>query len=218
MKRQLQVFLFQTKKTYSCYNHITMIHFNLVSVLQAVGYLGLFAIVFAESGFLLGIILPGDSLLFTAGILASTGYFSMWLIIPIALVAAVFGDSFGYYFGNKTRKYLFVREESFLFSTKNLDKSKQFYLHHGHKALILARFIPIVRTFVPILAGASDMDYNKFLIYNVIGAFLWVLSITLLGFFLGNLIPNIDHYLLPIILGIIVISFIPVIIKMIRKK
>jgi membrane-associated protein len=189
-----------------------------VSVLQTVGYLGLFIMVFAESGFLLGVILPGDSLLFTAGILASSSYFSMWLILPIALVAAILGDSFGYYFGHKTRKYLFIREDSWIFSTKNLEKSKLFYLHHGHKALILARFIPIVRTFVPILAGASDMDYSKFLIYNVTGAFLWVLSIALLGFFLGNTIPNIDHYLLPIILGIIVISFIPIAIKLVKER
>jgi membrane-associated protein len=195
-----------------------MIHFNLVSVLQTAGYLGLFAMVFAESGFFLGVFLPGDSLLFTAGILASSSYFSMWLIIPIALVAAILGDSFGYYFGSKTKKYLFVREDSLIFSTKNLDKSKQFYLHHGHKALILARFIPIIRTFVPVLAGASDMDYRKFLIYNITGGVLWVFSITLLGFFLGNVIPNIDHYLLPIILGIIVISFIPIVIKFIKEK
>jgi len=194
-----------------------MIHFDLVSVLQTVGYLGLFAMVFAESGFFLGVFLPGDSLLFTAGILASSSYFSIWLIIPIALVAAILGDSFGYYFGNKTRKYLFIREDSWVFSTKNLDKAKQFYLHHGHKALILARFLPIVRTFVPVLAGASDMDYNKFLIYNVAGGILWVFSITLLGFFLGNVIPNIDHYLLPIIIGIIVVSFIPVLFKLIKE-
>ncbi len=195
-----------------------MIHFDLVSVLQTVGYLGLFAMVFAESGFFLGVFLPGDSLLFTAGILASSSYFSMWLIIPIALVAAILGDSFGYYFGNKTRKYLFVREDSLVFSTKNLDKAKSFYLHHGHKALILARFLPIVRTFVPVLAGASGMDYNKFLIYNVVGGILWVFSITFLGFFLGNVIPNIDHYLLPIIIGIIVVSFIPVLFKLIKEK
>ncbi len=195
-----------------------MIHFNLVSVLQTAGYLGLFAMVFAESGFFLGVFLPGDSLLFTAGILASSSYFSIWLIIPIALVAAILGDSFGYYFGNKTRKYLFVREDSWVFSTKNLDKAKVFYLHHGHKALILARFLPIIRTFVPALAGASDMDYNKFLIYNVAGGILWVFSITLLGFFLGNTIPNIDHYLLPIIIGIIVVSFIPVLFKLIKER
>ena len=195
-----------------------MIDFNIVSVLQTVGYLGLFAMVFAESGFFLGVFLPGDSLLFTAGILASSSYFSIWLIIPIALVAAILGDSFGYYFGNKTRKHLFTREDSLVFSIKNLDKAKVFYLHHGHKALILARFLPIVRTFVPVLAGASDMDYNKFLIYNVTGGFLWVFSITLLGFFLGNVIPNIDHYLLPIIIGIIVVSFIPVLFKLIKER
>lgn len=195
-----------------------MIHLNLVTTLQTVGYLGLFAMIFAESGFFLGVFLPGDSLLFTAGILAASSYFSMWLVIPIAIVAAILGDSFGYYFGHKTKKYLFIREDSPIFSTKNLDKSKQFYLHHGHKALILARFIPIVRTFVPVLAGASDMDYSKFLIYNIAGGLIWVISLTMLGFLLGNTIPNIDHYLLPIVFGIIILSFIPIIIKFIKGK
>ncbi|MDB4984441.1 MAG: hypothetical protein JWM20_620 [Patescibacteria group bacterium] len=197
---------------------MTLPHFDLKILLETVGYLGLFAIVFAESGLFIGFFLPGDTLLFTAGLLASQGYFSIPLVIVFAVVAAILGDSFGYWFGRRAGKRLFKKEDSFLFSKKNLAKSQEFYKKYGSKTIILARFIPIVRTFAPILAGTSDMDYKKFLAYNAIGGVVWVAVMSLLGYLLGNSIPNIDHYVLPIILGIFVISFIPIVWNVIKEK
>lgn len=192
-------------------------HLDLKVLLETVGYIGLFAIVFAESGLFFGFFLPGDSLLFTAGLLAAAGHFKLSIIIILCLIAAILGDSFGYYFGAKTGKRLFKKEDSLVFNKKNLEKSQAFYASHGAKTIILARFIPVVRTFAPILAGTSHMPYPKFLAYNVIGGFIWVLSLTLLGALLGNTIPNIDKYILPIALGIIILSLLPIGWKIIKE-
>ena len=154
--------------------------------------------------------MPGDSLLFTAGLLASEGYFSLSLLIVLSFVAAVIGDSVGYYTGKKMGKYIFIKEESFFFSKKNLQKSTEFYAKHGPKTIILARFIPVVRTFAPILAGTSGMPYKKFFSFNIIGGILWTVTMPTLGYFLGNSVEDIDKYLLPIVFGIIIVSFIPV--------
>lgn len=192
-------------------------HLDLKVLLETVGYIGLFAIVFAESGLFFGFFLPGDSLLFTAGLLAAAGHFKLSIVIILSLIAAILGDSFGYYFGLKTGKRLFKKEDSLVFNKKNLEKSQAFYASHGAKTIILARFIPVVRTFAPILAGTSHMPYPKFLAYNVIGGFIWVLSMTLLGALLGNTIPNIDAYILPIAFGIIAVSLLPIGWKIIKE-
>jgi membrane-associated protein len=192
-------------------------HPDLKVLLETVGYIGLFAIVFAESGLFFGFFLPGDSLLFTAGLLAAAGHFKLSIVIILSLIAAILGDSFGYYFGSKTGKLLFKKEDSLIFNKNNLEKSQAFYAAHGAKTIILARFIPVVRTFAPILAGTSHMPYPKFLAYNVMGGFIWVLSLTLLGALLGNTIPNIDHYILPIAFSIIVISLLPIGWKIIKE-
>ena len=195
-----------------------LLHLSLTSLLQTIGYLGLFLFVFAESGLFFGFFLPGDSLIFTAGLLAASGYFSIVPVIIIVLLAAVLGDSFGYYFGKKTGKYLFTKEDSLVFSKKNLVRSQTFYENHGSKTIILARFIPIVRTFAPILAGTSHMRYKTFLTFNIIGGILWTLVLTILGYVLGNSIPNIDHYLLFIVFIIILVSFLPIFWKVFQEK
>lgn len=185
--------------------------FNLPDLIQAVGYFGVTAIVYAESGLFFGFFLPGDSLLFTAGFLASQGYLNIGLLMALTFVAAVLGDSTGYWFGKKVGPKIFTREDSFFFRKSHIEKSKAYFEKHGKKTLILARFIPIVRTFAPILAGVGEMDYKTFISYNVIGGALWTIGITAAGYFLGRLIPDVDKYLLPIILVIIVVSLLPAI-------
>lgn len=184
-------------------------HFDLQSILPTIGYLGIFIVVFAESGLFIGFFLPGDSLLFTAGFLASTNIFNIWILVPLCFIAAVLGDSVGYAFGHKVGRRLFHKKESLLFHKDNLEKAERFYEKHGKKTIILARFMPIVRTFAPIVAGIGRMQYRTFLLYNVIGGVLWGVGLCLAGYFLGKTIPNVDRYLLPIIGLIIVLSVAP---------
>ncbi len=185
--------------------------FDILTLVKASGYLGIFAMVFAESGLLVGFFFPGDSLLFTAGILSSAGLFNIWLLAPLVFLAAVLGDNAGYYIGRKAGEKLFQKEDSFFFRRSHVDKTKKFFEDYGTKAIILARFVPIARTFAPTFAGVGQMRYKTFFLYNLIGGALWGLGLPFAGFFLGNKIPNIDHYLLPIIGAIIAISLLPVI-------
>jgi membrane-associated protein len=182
-------------------------HFDLPQLIEQVGYIGIFAIVFAESGLLFGFFLPGDSLLFTAGFLASQDFFNIYILIALCWVAAVTGDTVGYYIGKKAGKKLFNKENSWLFNKDHLLKAEKFYEEHGGKTIILARFTPVIRTFAPIVAGAGNMHYGKFITYNLVGGTIWVFSMCLGGYFLGQLIPrdDIDKYLLPII-GLIVLA------------
>lgn len=184
-------------------------HLDLIQIIKAVGYIGIFAMIFAESGLLFGIFLPGDSLLFTAGFLASIGVLNLPVLVVGVFLAAILGDNVGYAFGRKVGPMIFKREDSFWFHKKHLDKTQKFYEKHGGKTIILARFLPVVRTLAPILAGAGTMKYRTFFIYNVIGAVLWGVGITSAGFLLGRIIPNVDRYLLPIILIIIFLSLLP---------
>lgn len=174
--------------------------------------------VFAESGLFFGFFLPGDSLLFMAGFLASQGFFNIWVLAPLLVVAAVGGDNAGYWTGEKLGNWLMKQKESFFFRKKNLIKAQRFYEKHGGKALVIARFIPAVRTFVPITAGIAKMRYKTFFFFNVIGGILWALGMTSAGFFLGNLIPNVDRYLLPIVGLIILISVIPGVIHFLKER
>lgn len=187
----------------------TFFGIDLVELLKTVGYLGIFAIIFAESGLFFGVFLPGDSLLFTAGFLASTGIFNLPLLIVICFAGAVLGDNFGYTFGRRVGPLLFRREDSFWFKKDHLRKAGEFYEKHGGKTIILARFIPIIRTFAPIIAGAGNMDYRSFFFYNLLGGFLWTVGLLCAGYFLGELIPDVDKYLLPIVLLIIIVSLLP---------
>lgn len=192
--------------------------FDLNSLLKTVGYVGIFAIVFAESGLLIGFLLPGDSLLFAAGFLASQGFFNIAVLCLVCFVAAVTGDSVGYHFGKKAGPRVFKKEDSLVFNKKHIQRSEAFYQKHGGKALILARFVPVVRTFAPILAGVGGMKYTKFLVYNVVGALFWAVGVTLLGYYLGKSIPHVDQYLLPIALLIIIISVIPTLIHLVKDQ
>lgn len=190
----------------------------LLSVGYAVGYLLIFLIVFAESGLFFGFFLPGDTLLFTLGLLTAQGHFSLPLLLIITAVAAITGDSVGYAFGKKIGPTLFNREDSRFFKKATLKKAHVFYEKHGVKTIILARFIPFARTFAPILAGISNMDYPVFLPYNIIGGIGWVALLLVGGAFLGKQVTNIDHYILPIILGIIVLSLIPALIQLLVSR
>jgi len=184
-------------------------HFDLIELIKTFGYLGMFFIVFAESGLFFGFFLPGDSLLFTAGLLASQGFLNVWVLAPLLVIAAILGDSVGFWTGRRLGGWLMKQKDSFFFKKHHLLKAQRFYEKHGGKTLILARFIPAVRTFAPIVAGMANMHYQSFLSFNVIGGFFWAMGMTLLGYFLGTLIPDVEKYLLPIIGAIIVISVIP---------
>ncbi|MBI4129802.1 VTT domain-containing protein [Candidatus Roizmanbacteria bacterium] len=189
-------------------------HLDLPELIQTIGYFGIFFVVFAESGLFFGFFLPGDSLLFTAGFLASQGIFNITLLVPLVVIAAIGGDSAGFWMGGRFGKWLMNRKETFLFSKHNMKKAQEFYEKHGGKALILARFVPAVRTFVPIVAGMADMPYQKFISYNVVGGLIWGVGMTLAGYYLGKLIPDVDKYLLPIVGAIIILSVLPGVIHM----
>ncbi len=186
-------------------------HFDLVSLIQTAGYLGVFAIVFLESGMLIGFFFPGDSLLFTAGFIASQKpeLFDIKILIAGCFVAAIAGDSIGYLIGAKLGPKIFTKEDSIFFHKKHLERAQSFYDKHGGKTIILARFIPVIRAFAPVVAGAGKMDYKKFLIFNLVGAVLWAIGVTLAGYYLGSLIPDVDKYLLPIVGLIVIASVLP---------
>ncbi len=186
-----------------------MFHFDLVALIKLAGYLGLFGIIFAESGLFFGFFLPGDSLLFTAGFLASQGYLKIYILIPLLFLAAVLGDNVGYLFGKKIGPKIFRKEESLFFHKDYLEKARTYFEKYGAKTIILVRFVPAVRTFTPIFAGVGRMNYRQFFLYNIVGAVLWAIGLPLLGYFLGNSIPNIDHYIAPIVVVIIIVSLLP---------
>lgn len=190
---------------------------DLEHLIRTVGYFGVAAIVFAESGLLVGFFLPGDSLLFTAGFLASQGVFNIWLLAAIAFVAAATGDAVGYIFGRRVGRSLFQREESRLFRPQHMVKAEAFFARHGGKAIVLARFLPVVRTFVPIVAGVGAMPYLRFTAFNIVGGFLWAVGMSVAGYVLGSTVPGVDRYLLPIILLIIVVSIAPTAVHLWRE-
>lgn len=187
-------------------------------IIQTLGLMGVWGIIFAESGLFFGFFLPGDSLLFTAGFLASQHLLNIWFLALGCVVAAIAGDSVGYWFGRKVGPKIFSREDSFWFNKKHLDRTKSFYDRYGKKTIILARFVPIVRTFAPILAGVGEMGYGTFLAYNVIGGTAWTLGFTFGGFWLGRLIPNAEKYLSLIVGTIIIVSLIPAVIEVLRRR
>ena len=187
-------------------------------IIKTLGLLGVVVITLVESGLFFGFFLPGDSLLFTAGFLASQDLISIWWLLILCFIAAVVGDNVGYYFGRKTGPMIFKREDSLFFHKKHIEKAKIFYDKHGKKTIFFARFIPIIRTFVPIVAGIANMDYKTFIRYNLIGGFVWTWGMLGAGYILGNLIPNAEKYLTPIILTIIAVSFLPAIIEFFRQR
>lgn len=186
-----------------------MPHFDLVEIIKAWGYIGLFFIVFAESGLFFGFFFPGDSLLFTAGFLASQNFLNIWVLAPLMVTAAILGDSTGYLMGNKFGDWLMKKKDSLFFKRRYLLEAQAFYEKHGGKTIVLARFVPAVRTFAPIAAGMAKMDYGRFISFNVWGGILWGAGMTGLGYFLGSVIPDVDKYLLPIVAAIIILSVLP---------
>jgi len=182
---------------------------DLTTLVQAVGYPGIFAIIFAESGTIVGFFLPGASLLFTAGLLASIGVLDPWVLIPLVTLAAILGDNVGYWFGNKIGIKLFTRPDSRLFHQEHLRRTQHFYERHGPKAIFLARWIPIIRTFAPIVAGIASMHYKKFIVFNILGALAWATGVTTAAYLLGSRFPHLGEYIELIILCIIVITTIP---------
>lgn len=191
---------------------------DLVTLVKTAGYAGMFFIIFAESGLFIGFFLPGDSLLFTAGFLTSQGYLH---IVPLAILTfagAILGDNFGYAFGRRVGPAIFTKEDSLLFHKDHLAKAQNYYNKYGGKTIVLARFMPIIRTFAPILAGVGKMEYREFLFYNFIGGLIWGLGMPLLGYFLGSTIPNIDRYLIPIVIFIIFASMIPPVWHFMKEK
>lgn len=191
---------------------------GITDFLIATGYVAIFFAIFAESGLFFGFFFPGDSLLFTAGLLASQGHFNIWILAIGCFLAAILGDSFGYLFGLKIGEKIFTKEDSFLFHKKHLDRTARFYERYGKKTVLLARVIPIVRTFAPIFAGVGKMPYRIFFFYNIIGGLVWSWGFLFLAYFLGISIPTISQYLQWIIIGIILTSFFPVIVEYLRER
>jgi membrane-associated protein len=185
-------------------------------LIETLGTIGVIAIVFAESGLFFGFFLPGDSLLFTAGLFASQGHLPIVPLVIGCVVAAIAGDSVGYAFGRRVGPAIFSREDSFFFHKKHVARAEAFYMKYGTKTILLARFVPIVRTFAPIVAGVGSMPYRTFLAWNIIGGVLWGGAVTLLGYFLGNAFPQISEYLHWIIALIIFVSILPIAIEIYR--
>lgn len=191
---------------------------DLTEFIRAIGYVGVFVIVFLESGIPLGFFLPGDSLLFSAGLLSALGAFNLFALVALVVVAAILGDSAGYWLGARYGRCLFKEKGGFFLNQKNLARTEAFYAKYGSRAIILARFVPVVRTFTPILAGVGSMKYATFIRYNIVGALLWGAGVTTLGFFLGSVIPDVDQYLLPIVIAIILVSFLPIAFEVIKAR
>ena len=189
-----------------------------ILIIKTVGLIGIIFIIFAETGLFFGFFFPGDSLLFTAGILASQNIFNIYLLLIFCVLAAILGDSVGYWSGKKYGRKLFDRDAGFFFRKSRLRQAEEFYQRHGKQTIIIARFVPIIRTFAPIVAGIGQMKYRTFLTYNILGGLFWVGLMLGSGYFLGGLIPNPDLYILPIALLVVVVSILPIIFKMIRTR
>ena len=191
---------------------------NPETLIASAGLLGLTFIIFAETGLLIGFFLPGDSLLFSAGLFAAGGHLDIWSMAWILTAAALLGDATGYWVGRKLGGKLFERPDSMLFKRRHLDQTKEFYEKHGGKTIILARFIPIVRTFAPTVAGVAQMSYRTFSIYNVVGGVLWIWSLLFAGFLLGQTFPVVKEYIHVVVVAIVVLSVLPLVFKWIRSR
>jgi membrane-associated protein len=182
------------------------------------GYAVLVVIVFTETGLLIGFFLPGDSLLITAGLVAATGAMDIWWLNVLLVVAAVVGDSVGYAIGARIGPRLFTREKSWLFNPRHVVRTREFYARHGAKTIVIARFVPIIRTFAPVVAGVGQMAYRRFLVYNVAGGIGWVAGMTWAGYLLGNVVPNIDRHIHIVVVVVIVLSVIPIAVEILRER
>jgi membrane-associated protein len=182
------------------------------------GYAVLVAIVFTETGLLIGFFLPGDSLLITAGLVAATGHLNIWWLNLLLIAAAVVGDNVGYAIGWRAGPRLFTRPKSLLFNPRHIERTRAFYARHGSKTIVIARFVPIVRTFAPVVAGVGQMEYRRFVFYNVAGGAGWVTSMTWAGYLLGQAVPNIGDHLHVVVAIVILLSLIPIIVELVRER
>jgi membrane-associated protein len=192
--------------------------YSLDDLVRWGGYVILVAIVFTETGLLVGFFLPGDSLLITAGLVAATGVLDIWWLNALLSVAAIAGDSVGYAIGYRAGPRLFTREQSLLFRPSHVERTRQFYARHGAKTIVIARFVPIVRTFAPVVAGVGQMEYRRFLLYNVAGGVGWVTSMTWAGYLLGQTIPNIGDHIHVVVVIVIVLSLIPIAVELYKER
>ncbi len=192
---------------------------NPQSIIHYGGLALLLFIVFAETGLFFGFFLPGDSLLFVAGLMCGTPIFdvNIYLLVSTVIIAGILGNFVGYYFGKKTGPVLFRKDDSFFFKKKHVKAAEEFYNRYGGTAIVLGRFIPIIRTFVPIMAGVVNLDFKKFVLYNILGCIAWVVSMVLSGYFLGRLFPSLQNNLEYIVITIILISMIPVVLTYIKE-
>lgn len=190
---------------------------KLIELIRSGGYVVLAGIVFAETGLFVGFFLPGDSLLFTAGLVASQGFFEVGYLMALLSIMAVLGDAVGFSIGYRTGVTLYKKQDSFFFKRKHLLYAKEFYDRHGGKAIFLARFVPFARTFAPVVAGIAQMSYPRFAAYNVFGGIFWVCTMISAGFFLGN-IPLVRHHLEKVVLLIVLMSVLPIILEYWRNQ
>ena len=199
---------------------VNLLHqiYDVEGIIRWGGLLMLVAIVFAETGLMFGFFLPGDSLLVTAGIFAATGHLDIISLLFWVTLAAIVGDQLGYYIGYRTGPRIFRRKDSLLFKREHLLRARDFYERHGGKTIILARFIPVIRTFAPVVAGVGQMEYRRFVTFNVVGGVLWVWSMSILGVTLGNAVPNIDQHIHVVIAVVVFLSILPAIIEYIRSR
>jgi membrane-associated protein len=186
--------------------------------IAAAGYVVIIFVVFAETGLAAGFFLPGDSLLFVAGLFAADGKFNLFALLIGVFLAAVIGDAVGYFTGAKMGPRLFKRQKSLLFRPSHLQKAQAFYEKYGGKTIIIARFVPIVRTFAPIVAGAAQMPYRQFVVFNIIGGFLWVFSMILGGFFLGRAFPALREHIEIVVIVIVTLSLMPPVIEYLKAR
>jgi membrane-associated protein len=192
--------------------------YSLDALIRWGGYVILVAIVFTETGLLVGCFLPGDSLLITAGLVAATGALDPWVLIPLLSATAIIGDSVGYAIGARLGPRLFTREKSLLFNPKHIERTRIFYERHGAKTIVIARFVPIVRTFAPVVAGVGQMNYRRFLAYNIFGGIGWVVGMVLTGYVLGQAIPNINSHIHIVVAVVIVLSVLPIVVEIVRER
>ena len=182
------------------------------------GLVGLALIIFSETGLLVGFFLPGDSLLISAGLFSAGGHLPIWPMVWILTAAAIIGDATGYFIGKKLGTSLYNREDSIFFKRKHIEHTREFYEKHGGKTIILARFIPIVRTFAPTVAGVAGMKYRSFVIYNVLGAFIWIWSLLFAGYFLGRTFPKINDHIHTVVVVVVILSVLPIVIKWLKSR
>lgn len=192
--------------------------YDVESIIRWGGLVMICAIIFAETGLMIGFFLPGDSLLVTAGVLAAAGHLDIFSLIILVSLCAVVGDQLGYYIGQKTGRALFTKEDSLLFKRSHVLRAQTFYEKYGAKTIVIARFVPVVRTFAPIVAGVGQMNYRRFVTYNVFGGILWVVSMCLVGYVIGASVPNINKYLHVVIAVVIFLSILPALIEIVRNR